>query len=595
MGILTAETQFSIYKLDFDAVDSNFDIKGARGSAEYLENVTAALINSVCSLARKKPYSQIQRIQYKSFSGVVFKTVHEPTWKSVAEEIISHNEIEEAEMSSGFLTNTNVSYILLYAVGAKMYACTGGYGSNYIGKFTVKNYGLYLLPKLIERNNPVVKSVLQNNLVGNQASTNKVNRKTTTLSLEQDMSSVFRQLTVEAERTIVEGIGISFDENESAQKKINLINKDSFIIRRSMSLDELVVLLHRLADIEEKADAFVLNYMVLARKKGMKNADLFEKMVSDFVGGDLSRFMLVGDEYEQYYLNASRYMIRDNDGSVLLDQAEPIDFPSVISLLGADGKKISKTSIKTMLKHWQLTTEDNGGNTTLFPLSIFDALQGFVEFGDTKAPCYLFNGSWFVFDNQYDRLLSKEYNDFYDHNKEYAETITAKWELAHAASSEEEYNKWLSQKANIQVAHKVLMGNIEIADALLFDASNRDALYLLHNKSEFSGIGARDLTNQILSSAEYLSLHRFSIDSRDFFEDYYDKIVEKARKEHRRITIDKTEFISRFTGAKRVCFVAGYLKGYKRNTNSTYAKYLSIELNRKLKEKGFDFTVIGLD
>lgn len=181
-----------------------------------------------------------------------------------------------------------------------MYACTGGYGSNYIGKFTVKNYGLYLLPKLIERNNPVVKSVIQNNLVGNQASTNKVNRKTTTLSLEQDMSSVFRQLTVEAERSVVEDIGISFDENESTQKKTNLINKDSFIIRRSISLDELVVFLHRLAEVEEKADAFVLNCMVLARKKGIKNSDLLEKMVSDFAEGDLSRFILVGDEYEQY-------------------------------------------------------------------------------------------------------------------------------------------------------------------------------------------------------------------------------------------------------------------------------------------------------
>ena len=270
---LSAETQFSIYKIDFDLLDSVFHIAGERDSVEYIENATKALINSICSIVKDKSLSQIQRIRYQRFSGVVFKTVHEPSWKAIAEQLIRNNELEDTETDAGFLTNTNISYVLLCAVGTELYACTGGYGSNYIGKFTVKNYGLYLLPKLIERNNPVVKSVLQNNLIGNQASTNKVNRITTTLSVEQDMSSVFRQLTVEAERSIVEGIGISFDENESAQKKINLINKDSFIIRRSLSLDELVILLRHLSEAEKKADAFALNYMVLAKKKGIKNAD----------------------------------------------------------------------------------------------------------------------------------------------------------------------------------------------------------------------------------------------------------------------------------------------------------------------------------
>lgn len=593
MSKFSAETQFSIYKIDFDLVESIFDISGEQGTNEFLENVIAALINSVCYLVEKKRFSQIQRIQYQSFSGVVFKTVHEPAWKTVAEQMINNNEIEEQEVEPWFLTNTNVSYILLYAVGSKLYACTGGYGSNYISKFTVKNYGLYLLPKLIDRNNPIIKSVIQNNLVGNQASTNKVNRKTTSLSLEQDMSSVFRQLTVEAERSIVEGIGISFDASESVQKKTNLVNKDSFIVRRSLSLNELVILLHHLSEVEKKADAFVLNYMVLARKKGLKNADLLEKMVSDFAEGDISRFMLVGDEYEQYYINASRYIITDNNGAILLDQAEPIDLATVISLLSPDGKRASKASIKFMLKQWQLTTEDNGGNITLFPLSIFDALQGFVEYGPDKAPCYLFNGSWYVFDNQYDTLLSKEFEELFDNNKPIAESIISKWGLTHAASTEEEYNKWLSQKEEVQVAHKVQMRNIEIADAILFDDSDDRTVYLLHNKDSFSGSGTRDLTNQILSSSEYLSMHRFSYDSTTFFEDYYDKIVEKAEKEKRQVTIGKEDFVTRLKSAK-ICYIAGYLTQFNRNSNSTYAKYLSIELGRKLKAKGIDFVMVSL-
>mgnify|MGYP003294373082 CR=1 FL=1 len=119
-----------------------------------------------------------------------------------------------------------MSYVFLIRDQNNIYACTGGYGSNYINKFIVKNFGLYLLPKLIGRDNQVIKSVAQNVLVGNQASTNKVNRNSTSVSVEQDMSGIFRQINVEADRNIAEDIGVTFDEEESDKKKVNIVNKD---------------------------------------------------------------------------------------------------------------------------------------------------------------------------------------------------------------------------------------------------------------------------------------------------------------------------------------------------------------------------------
>ena len=41
-------------------------------------------------------------------------------------------------------------------------------------------------------------------------------------------------------------------------------------------------------------------------------------------------------------------------------------------------------------------------------------------------------------------------------------------------------------------------------------------------------------------------------------------------------------------------YVAGYLEGYKRNSRSTYAKYLSIELQKKLIAKGYGYHIISL-
>lgn len=591
MSSTAAETQFSIYKIDFDTIDSTFSIAEQKNTPHYIQNSIKCLIDRVCSIINKKAHSQIQRIKFGGFEGVFFKTVHEPVWKSVAVQILQKNELKTPNFPYDFLSNANVSYILFYSIGAKLYACTGGYGSNYIGKFVVKNYGLSLLPKLIDRNHPVIKGMIQNNLVGNQASTNKVNRKTTAISVEQDMSSIFRQLNIETERSIVEDMGIEFEDNESTQKKIGLVNKDSFIIRRSISLDELTTLLSNLSEIEAKEDSFVLNYMVLARKKGIANSDLLEKMISDFSEGDISRFVLVGDEYEQYYSNAYKYYLVNEKDEVVLDQNEPIDFEAVFSKIRSNDEKITKSNVRKMLKQWKIYTEDNSGTTILFPITIYDALQGFVEYGDNKAPCYLFNGNWFVFDKQYDALLSKEFAELFDQNKCKSEGFLEKWNLIHFSSTEEEYNKWLAQRDDLQVAHKALINSIEIADTIIFDEEN---VYLLHNKSSFSGAGARDLTNQILLSSEFLAIHRFSYDARTFFENYYDKIDSKSKSDGRKVTINKADFVNKFLNAKCFYYVAGYLSDYKRDSNSTYAKYLSIELSRKLNQKGYGFIIAGL-
>ena len=117
----------------------------------------------------------------------------------------------------------------------------------------------------------------------------------------------------------------------------------------------------------------------------------------------------------------------------------------------------------------------------------------------------------------------------------------------------------------------------------------------MHNKDSFSGAGARDLTNQILSSAEYLSKHRFAYDARSFFESYYDKVVSKAKTEKRTILFTKTAFVDGFMNAKQIYYIAGYLKQYNRESDSTYAKYLSIELTQKLNQKGFGLIIIGLN
>lgn len=587
-----AETQFSIYKINLETVESKFRVKNKRGTDAYYVEIINAIVNSTSSIIEKKKDSSQQKFKYKSFNGIIFKTVHKPSWEDVANQFMVGNELDCDELPTDFLQNTNVSYLFLCRMENNVYACTGGYGSNYINKFIVKNFGLYLLPKLISRDNQVIKSVTQNVLVGNQASTNKVNRNSTSVSVEQDMSGIFRQLIVEANRDIAEDIGVVFEEGESDKKKVNIVNKDSLVIRRSLSLTELLSVLETITDVEKKEDAFALNYMVLARKKGLKNADILEKMIEDFSNLDASRFILVGDDYEQYYSNASTYRIVNSiDGEVLLSKDEPITVDQFLALLVNEKGQAPKGAIKTALKKWQITTIDNNGATVLYPIDIIDALQGFVEYGENKIPCYLFNGNWFVFDKQYDTLLSNEYKEFFDQNDVESRGIITKWNLKCVSSSEEKYNELLAQRGNIIVAHKALMGYVEIADAIFWDD---DTIYFLHNKYSFDGIGARDLSNQILAAAEYFLMHRYAYDSKAFLDSYYSKIEDTCKQYGRKLNISKQDFIDQLSSTKRIVYVAGYLSGYSRESHSTYAKYLSIELKKKLMAKGYGFQVFGL-
>lgn len=589
--MVTPETQFSIYKIDFDLVEEKFHFDIARTDKKYNDAVIKALMNYI-AVALKNKSAKSHSFNSKGFVGVVFKTTHKPAWKEVAEQLLSEENINRKDKES-LLSNTNVSYVFFYQIDNTIYACTGGYGSNYISKFVTKNFGLYLLPKLIEANNQVIKNVIQNNLIGNQTSTNKVNRNNTSVSNEQDMSSIFRQLTVEASRAIAESLGVIFDPEESDSKKINIINKDSLVIRRSFTLQELTVILEKVFIVEKRKDTFALNYMVLARKKGLKNAELNEKLISDFADGDFSRFTLIGDDYEQYYVNASRYLLVDTETqAVLLEKDEPIIIDDVVELAKNKDGKITKTSINKMLKHWEISTFDNNGNAILYPTSIVDAIQGFIEFGSSNLPCYLFNHNWYVFDKQYESLLTDEFKKFYYENEKISSDLKTRWNLKSNSNTENEYNEALSKRSDLIVAHKALLGNIEIADVIFWE---HNTIYFMHNKMTFDGSGSRDLTNQILAASEYFQIKRMSMDRNSFFREYYKKIKQTSDEYGRQLAFNEDQFVEILENAKEFCFVAGYLNNYRKDSRSTYAKYLSIELKKKLSAKGFGCCIIDLE
>ena len=590
------ETQFSIYKISYDAAQSHLTLDKDPKDSEYADCIVKKLIaNIVQSLYAKHKNAIYNRVTYKGFCGIVFKTTHEPSWQSVARIMLDNNEYPEEQkvvFSATTLTNTNVSYVFFYICNGLVYAVTGGYGSNYISKFTDKNYGLYLLPKVIKRDNPVVKSLTQNNLLGNQTASQRTNKNTTSINIEQDMSSVFRQLSIEADRDLAELFGVSFDDDESANKKITILNKDSIVIHRSMSLVDLKCLIQQLNSLETIEDQFALNYLVPATKKNIKNADLLEKLVSDILIGEHSSFIVAGDDYTRFYTGVDRYLLTDEiTGEVLINKEEPILFSDIVAALprAKDGT-LTKTGIKTALKKWTISGNDNSGQPVLFPLCILDSIQGYIEYGEKNIPCYLFNGSWYVFDEKFGDSLSKEYTELYKQNQSFSNSLIKEFTLSSNSGTEEAYNRSLYNNAQVIVAHTVLVDNVEIADAIFW---NEDTLFLMHNKGKFSGIGARDVVNQALTSAEFFQRHRALHSREAFFEMYFNKIQSKYNSKKLSMPFSKEQFVEKMCNLPNVNYVIGYIDGFKENSRTTYAKYLTIDVTKKLATKGYRCTIVN--
>lgn len=271
-----------------------------------------------------------------------------------------------------------------------------------------------------------------------------------------------------------------------------------------------------------------------------------------------------------------------------MESDTPITLDDIFNEISRQNIPVSNSFISRLLKGWQVETRDRYGNRELYPQNVINTLQGFIEYGTERRPCYLINGEWYVFDEVYSNLLDKEFVELYSLKLKSALSVKKSYNLIKAAANETAYNTALESEKNIIVSHTALLQNVEIADAIFWDDTT---LYLMHNKGKFNGLGARDLLNQMLTAAECLQKNRL-INGSDALSKYYTQICKK-RKTKKLPQASEQEFIQLFAD-KRICFVAGFLDGFKKISKSVYAKYLTIEANKKLLDKGCEYIPLGV-
>lgn len=566
------ETQFSIYKVDYERSIKYFDEEHNIKISSYSE-LENNILDVIKKAVLKKRKNEIVNFTNNGFKGLVFKTYHYPTWYGMIGNIIE----EDIDLS-----NTHISYILSYLKDDNIFLLTGGLGSNYISEYTQKNYGLYLLPKIMKENSPAIKSVLENKMSGNRLSSKHSNRNVTTINIENDMSSIFRELSLEIDKEMIELLGIEVDENKKI-KNLNLIAKDSFVIRKSISIENLIVVLNKLIDIEKNDDNFSLGYFIDAKKNGYSYKKLNELFIQYLMHGIGENFILVGDEYSEYCFGGNLYVVQDNEQNTVYQSDIPITINDLYK--NCLSEPITKASIERLLKYSLVVYNDK--EIILYPTKIKQCMQGYIE-NENRQPFFLFNDKWLMFDNNFIDNLDREFKN------NYAQMIKIDKKLRDILSNddtsltEDVYNKTFKDSTEIILAHTILSNNIELADLIYFDEEN---LYLIHNKLKFQGNGARDVLNQILTSAEFIN--HYLMEKKSLLEKYYEDILEKYPNNKIK-DISKDEFIDLFSKTN-VYYVAGFMHNLSDSTDSNYAKYITIDTNKKLNEKGYQLLLFNIN
>lgn len=574
-------TQFSIYKIDYD----NFsDIEGMDSSKDEfpikVKNMIMVKIRKTISERKGAEHWEITR---ENISGIIYRTIHQPIWKEMAIELLGKENITDEKA----LNNVNVSYVLFYISDKKLYAMTGGYGSILIKGLIEKNWGLYLIPKLLKEDAGVVREVKENTLYGNTLSMSRANRNVTDFSKEKELSAVFRELCLEVDVTTAESVGLD-REKLSKNRKTGIIFKDSLNIRKAISINELTAVIDKLANLEKEPDQFTLSYFVSVKKVGISKSQLFDLLEERFFQKNYENFQLIGEDFNEYAIDSAEYLIHYEKGKEYRTD-EQIRLADIFENLFGE-MRFSRTLVKRMLKNWTLETCDDAGQTIMSPQKIGQCLQGYLYYEPKKIMCYLIRGDWYCFDVKYLEVLNTQFANIYDKNKKREEELKEKYRLKSQTKTEDEYNKSFYKRKEIIVGHKAMIKNYEIADIFFWDDEN---LYLMCNKGKFAGEDSRDLTNQIYASAYYMQKMLMSSQRSEFLKQLYESIEATYTREKEQLGKTFDEFSELFT--KKVCYVAGYLFGYRKESDSYYAKYLTIDLVKKIQKMGNDCLIMNVE
>lgn len=584
--------KMSVYKIDYLKVKKLLGID--EGNAIAPVTAVVAVMDDLIKRLGRYAY---RRISVSEVEGIVFNTYKEADIAPFIQDmLISGRSLGDdaygAILSEELLQNRSTSLILFSIQGEAVYLLAGARGAAYVKGYVVSDFATNLLTKIYEEKSEAVSQSGKSHLLGDVTSTRTTTKSKRSFIDGSQIGTVLKDCEVHLEKEQQEALG--FMPEFPYKDKIANVTSASFKLKQSLTLGEFKTLLRSIAKLDRQDSRFIVNNLVPVKNFGIQERDLENALIGGILTGDRgSSVKTVGAGSESYPWSDWYRIIYKGGGDInqaFMKSDSPIEFEDVVRKLKSEGD-FDERHLKRILLKSNLVTTLEGGVT--HKDVVIASVQAVTVLGDVEY--FLYGGHWYCIPSSHDSLLQKRFGMLYEKSVARAKALRGEFGLSCKESvgvaTEDAYNEALRERRCIVVGHKALVSNVELAD-LLFKYDG--VVYLVHNKQKFDGPGARDVVGQALSAARLWQDRLHSDQKKAFLDDYYDRISACYERRSRSVPVSKESFRGLFSGSPKLCIATGYISGLRGDSESSYAKLISCDAEKQLKDFDIDFMLLDL-
>ncbi len=495
-GVLENEKLSELYDLEKNS---------SNASAEQVSNLSESIIKHIIATQNIKPKSLhyhekiLKENDIQNYTLVLYEAKSTPQSPIIA----LLGERVEGRSDRG----ANISHILFVYDKENIFAFCSGAGWQVVSPFVDGLFGLQIMSRLIPENKEAINAVKLRGFAGTVAGQTTNYRKKARASEIIEFGQLFKDLSGHIEKEIAQsGLGIEISQK---RKNIGADFKNSFKLRKRMTLVEFVSLLNKISELLKTEPFFSiedwLGLSPLGRSK--KDKALSKKLLAmglhkiylESLCEEEPKFeVFVSDPDLVLYTTSNYYRLNSKEGSFTYDEfhneTDLIKYVKEVLHIIEDGPDKEQKLIEFLTNTYlESHIEDDQVPLTSSPL--VKCLQFYVSY-EGKNYIHI-DGQWYVI---YEALGEKL-------NRELPSLIRARESMFTmpewgSGLAEEKYLSLLSTHYSHAVLHrKRPLDNIELCDTMFIDGKR---LVLCHVKDGFD-TKMRVLAAQVRSSANLIN------------------------------------------------------------------------------------------
>ena len=436
------------------------------------------IIDDIKNKLREKEIN-FDTINKNGYKGIIYSNESDPSWIKCIHELMTES------LKKKYQKNNNMSYVLLKESSNKtVYAISGGQGYHHLKGYYEKNYGLNLIPKLINNTDSVVRNIIENRLYDNQIYNHRVNRRATSLNVEYDFTNLYKELGLVLDAKILTELGLIDNEHFNDDlEHIRFTNKDFVFVEKSLTFENLEYVFDWLDSVNENRPNFELNsFIEVSGAENHKPSELLELLISSILDDTNSNYdiEIVGEQIVNY-LNNDFYLIRCDELNLNLEDDDPIQWKTIENYLN-ENELFNKESLNALFKNTIINTSQNGEET--LNSALLNCLDCRLYDSKTRKDYFLLDGKWFYLSYTFNELITNKFQEIYNNSRRISEFLQKKypqlltnWDKI-TKKNENNYNNSFEKDDDIIVGHTLKPDYLEITDLMIYDETE-NKLFLI--------------------------------------------------------------------------------------------------------------------